>query len=216
MTPTSNITPNGDHSEGVRKEDLRSLSYAEFGQLLDVLVRNVRTTCQERGIRIDAVAPILRSGAVPGCHLASKFGVTVVLPLQYKHTHDASGGVRSYGEPIMPDGIPPHATILLTDANTVTGEIARRAAADIRAVFPVCRIIFASVMLDISVKTLAGIDSLIWVRHTNERRTLSRDAARRAGIPDDVYIFPWEDLDEQWNEIQAAQSISHPESEGTK
>jgi len=156
------------------------------------------------------------SGAFPGCHLASKLGVTDVLPLQYKHTYDPSRPVRSYRDPIMPHGISARATILLTDTNTVTGEIARRAAADIRAVLPPCRIVFASVMLDISVKTLAGIDFLISACRTNERRTLSRDAARRARISDDVYIFPWEDLDEQWNQIQAAQSISHPESDDTK
>jgi hypoxanthine phosphoribosyltransferase len=195
-----------DHSGSVAKEDLHQLSYGEFGELLDVLVQHVRTVCQEQGIRIDAVAPILRSGAFPGCHLASKLGVTDILTLQYKHTYDPSQPVRSYRDPIIPHCLAADATILLADTNTVTGEIARRAVADIRAVLPECRIVFASVMLDISVETLAGIDFLIYARRTNERRTLSREEARRVGTSDEVYIFPWEDLEEQWNEIQAAQS----------
>ena len=61
---------------------------------------------------------------------------------------------------------------------------------------PGCRIVFATVMLDISVETLPGIDFLISARRTNERRTLSREAVHGAGISGDVYIFPWEELDE--------------------
>lgn len=194
-----------DHFDCVRKEDLRLLSYAEFGELLEMLTRNVLTACHERGVRIAAVAPILRSGAFPGCHLASKLRVADVLPLQYKHTYDQARPLHPQDRvPIwthraLTDGI-----ILIADTNAVTGRIAQRAAADIRAALPDRHIIFASVMRDISLETLPEIDLLISARRTNERRTLSCDAARRAGVSNDVYIFPWEDLDEQWDEIQAA------------
>jgi hypothetical protein len=194
--------------QSVSREELRQLSYAEFGHLLDLLVRNVRGALQEHGIQIDAIAPILRSGAFPGCHLASKLGVAEILPIQYKHTYDPSEPVRSFRDPSIPRNVSTCSAILLVDTNTVTGEIARRAAADIRALLPDCRIIFASVMLDISVKALPGIDLIISVRRTNELRSLSDDAARSAGISSDVCIFPWEDLDEQWSEIQAAQLIA--------
>jgi len=200
-----------DQLEGIRKEELRPLSYAEFGQLLDELTWKVLAACREHDIRIEAVAPILRSGAFPGCHLASKLGVADVLPLQYKHTYDPSCPVHTcHRSPILTHGISLKAAILLTDTNTVTGEIAQHAAADIRAVLPGCRILFASVMLDISLDALPEIDAVISARRTNERRTLSRDEASRVGVPNDVYIFPWEEIEEQWDQIQAARSAPAP------
>jgi hypothetical protein len=200
-----------DHFKSVQTEDLRPLSYAEFGQLLETLTGNAIAACRERGIRVGAVAPILRSGAFPGCHLASQLGVIDVLPLQYKHTDDPLRPVHSLGRvPLLTQGIAEDAIILIADTNTVTGSIAQRAAADLRAVLPASRIIFASVMLDISIEALSGIEFLISARRTNERRTLSREAARRVGVSNDVYIFPWEKIDEQWEQIQAARSAMNP------
>jgi hypothetical protein len=195
-----------DHLESVHREDLRALSYYEFGQLLEMLTRNVLGTCRERGIQIDLVAPILRSGGFPGFHLASKLKVSLVLPLQYPHTYASSCSVRRFHRNlILPDGLPVDATVLITDTNTVTGEVARCAAADMRAVLPDCRIVFASVMLDISLDSLPGIDCVIAARRTNERRTLCQEAAQRVGVSNDVYIFPWEEVEEQWEQIQAAE-----------
>src|SRR5215472_7175506 len=97
----------GEHLEGVHREELRALSYSEFGELLEVLTRNVLDTCRERGIEIDAVAPILRSGAFPGLHLASKLKVSLVLPLQYQHTYASSSSLRRFHRNlILPDGLP--------------------------------------------------------------------------------------------------------------
>jgi len=203
MTSQS-LYPN--HIRHIRKEDLRLLSYAEFGQLLEILTDKVFAACQERRLRIDAVAPILRSGAFPGCHLASKLGVTGVFPLQYKHTCDADQPLLSrYRGPTLTSGIPDNGVILVADTNTVTGEIAQRAAADIRAELPESRIFFASVMLDVSLEAIPGVDVMVSARRTNERRTVPREAARRAGIWNEVFIFPWENFNEQWSEIRAAQ-----------
>jgi hypothetical protein len=192
--------------EAIRKSDLCLLGYAEFGQLLETLTENVRVLCRERSIRIDAVAPILRSGAFPGCHLASKLGVVDVLPLQYKHTYDPVNPIhRHHGVPKLTRDLS-GAVILLADTNTVTGEIAQRAAADLRAAWPKSTIVFASVMLDVSLKSIPNVDFLVPAQRTNERRTLSRDAAIGAGISNDVFVFPWEEIEEQWREIQKVQS----------
>ena len=72
----------------INRSDLRMLSYTEFGCLLDALTANVASVCAERQLRIDVVAPILRSGGITGCHLASKLDVNAMMPLQYKHTYD--------------------------------------------------------------------------------------------------------------------------------
>src|SRR5688500_14118656 len=106
--------------QAIRKSDLRLISYAELGQLLGTLTENILEACRERSIRINMVAPILRSGAFPGCHLASKLNVLDILPLQYKHTYDRTQPIRRH------QGVPTpmltrnlnRATILLADTNT--------------------------------------------------------------------------------------------------
>ena len=78
----------------INRSDLRTLSYTEFGCLLDALTANVVSACAKRQLRIDVVAPILRGGGITGCHLAAKLGVNAMMPLQYKHTYDPARPIR--------------------------------------------------------------------------------------------------------------------------
>ena len=122
--------------------ELRALSYAKFGQLLEKLTSKVMAVARERRLRIDAVAPILRSGALPGCHLAAKLGVVTVLPLQYKHTYDRASPIQQHFKiPKLTKNLATNATILIVDTNTVTGEIARSAVADVRARYRKARLV---------------------------------------------------------------------------
>jgi len=189
----------------INRSDLRLLSYAEFGCLLDVLTANVVSACTERQLRIDVVAPILRSGGITGCHLASKLGVTAMMPLQYQHTYDPASPIRrQFSIPTFTIEPQDSVVILMADTNTVTGEIARSAARDLRMKWPDSTILFASSILDLSIEQLPDVDLLISAQRSNERRTISVEKAMRIGVSNDVLIFPWEDIEEQWSEIQAA------------
>ena len=189
----------------INRSDLRTLSYAEFGRLLEVLTANVVSACTERRLRIDVVAPILRSGGITGCHLASKLGVTAIMPLQYTHTYDPVIPIRrQFSIPTLSIEPQDSAVILMADTNTVTGEVVRFAARELRTKWPSSTILFASVMLDVSIERLPDVDVLISAQRTNERRTVSLENAARIGVSNEVVIFPWEDVDEQWLEIQAA------------
>jgi hypothetical protein len=67
------------------RTDLVPLTYAELGTILDQLTARVAAHCDATGTRYDLVAPILRSGAFTGMHLASRLGIVRTLPLQYKY-----------------------------------------------------------------------------------------------------------------------------------
>ncbi len=189
----------------INRSDLRMVSYAEFGRLLDVLTANVVSACADRALRIDVVAPILRSGGITGCHLASKLGVTAIVPLQYKHTYNAASPIRrSFSIPALTTEPENPVVVLMADTNTVTGEVARHAARDLRMKWPASTILFASVILDVSIEQLPDVDMLISAQRSNERRTVSVEHATRIGVSNDILIFPWEDLEEQWLEVQAA------------
>jgi len=189
----------------INRSDLRMLSYTEFGCLLDALTANVVSACTERQLRIDVVAPILRSGGITGCHLASKLGVSAMMPLQYQHTYDPASPIRrQFSIPTFTIEPQDSVVILMADTNTVTGEIARSAARDLRMKWPDSTILFASSILDLSIEQLPDVDLLISAQRSNERRTISVEKAMRIGVSNDVLIFPWEDIEEQWSEIQAA------------
>lgn len=181
------------------------LSYTEFGCLLEVLTGNVVSACTERQLRIDVVAPILRSGGITGCHLASKLGVTAMLPLQYQHTYDPMSPIRrQFSIPSFAAEPQQSVVVLMADTNTVTGEVARYAARDLRMKWPASTILLASVILDLSIEQLPNVDLLISAQRSNERRTVSVENAMKVGVSNELLIFPWEDVEEQWLEVQAA------------
>lgn len=186
------------------------LSYGEFGCLLDALTANVVSACTERRLRIDVVAPILRSGGITGCHLASKLGVNAMMPLQYKHTYDPARLIhRQFSVPTFTAEPQASLVVLMADTNTVTGEVARYAARDLRMKWPASTILFASVILDLSIEQLPDVDMLISAQRSNERRSVSAEGAMRVGVSNEVLVFPWEDTEEQWREIQAAAGEGH-------
>jgi hypothetical protein len=189
----------------INRSDLRRLSYTEFGCLLDVLTANVVSACTERHLRVDVVAPILRSGGITGCHIASKLGVTAMVPLQYTHTYDPASPIRrQFSIPTFTSEPQGPVVVLVADTNTVTGEVARYAARDLRMKWSASTILFASVVLDLSIEQLPDVDMLISAQRSNERRTVSLDNAMSIGVSNELLVFPWEDIEEQWSEIQAA------------
>jgi hypothetical protein len=192
----------------INRSDLRTLTYEEFAGLLDMLTAKVKSACSERRLRIDVVAPILRSGGITGCHLASKLGVSAMLPLQYKHTYDPASPIRrQFSIPTFATEPQDAVVVLMVDTNTVTGEVATHAARDLRMKWPASTILFASVMLDLSIQQLPDVELLISAQRSNERRTVAADIAMKIGVSNDVLVFPWEELQEQWLEIQAAQHL---------
>jgi hypothetical protein len=188
----------------VRRSDLCPLSYAEFGALLDTLTATVRAFRDEGGRPIDIVAPILRSGAATGTHLASRLGIQRMLPVQYKY--DARGApTRIFEPPRLDEANASVRGILLADTNTVRGAIATCAAADLRARFPDASIYLASVVVDCALSAIASVDGVFFAVQSNEARSVDREEARARGVSDAVWIFPWEDPEEQWREILATQ-----------
>jgi hypothetical protein len=189
----------------INRSDLRTLSYAEFGCLLDALTANVMSACTKRQLRIDVVAPILRSGGTTGCHLASKLGVNAMMPLQYQHTYDPARPIRrQFSLPNFTAAAPDPVVVLMADTNVVTGEVATYAARDLRMKWPVSTILFASAILDLSIEQLPDVDMLISAQRSNERRSVSVENAMKIGVSNEVLVFPWEDAEVQWVEIQAA------------
>src|SRR4051812_21182535 len=61
--------------------DINSMSWEEYGTALQRLSKKV----QASGFTFDAIAPIMRSGAIPGSALAIHLRIAKIIPLQFKY-----------------------------------------------------------------------------------------------------------------------------------
>lgn len=190
-----------------KRDDLRQISYQEFGVILAKLEKQVKDYCTNNNLRFDLIVPILRSGGFPGLHLASKLKIMNILPAQYKYEYlPEESIVKKFEFPNLVHELPQTLNILVTDSNTVWGAIARKVVEDVVTKFPSSTIYFASVNLDQSIKELPGVEKIFYGELSNEKGELSKEEASEKGIPNDVIIFPWENIEEQWEEINASQS----------
>lgn len=186
----------------IQKSDLRQITYQEFGEILGNLEKQV-VDCE---VKFDLIVPILRSGAFTGFHLASKLQISNILPAQYKYEYlPKERMVKKFELPELLFDLPEKANILITDSNTVWGGIAKQVIKDIGSKYPKAKLYFASANLDQSIKELENVEKVFYGALSNEKRELSPEEAKEKGIANDVFIFPWEDLEEQWSEINASQ-----------
>jgi hypoxanthine phosphoribosyltransferase len=184
----------------IARQDLRSVNYAEFGQMLTKLTEAVVTG----GENYTLVVPILRSGGFSGLHIASKLRITNILPAQYKTVPKPSVHLTKkfdFPELTYDVGEMPH--ILVTDTNTVSGNTARQVIEDLQKKWPAAAIDFATICLDQALLQAPVGRNVYYAALSNEARHLSATEATERSISNDILIFPWENLDEQWQEIQA-------------
>lgn len=190
----------------IKKSDLRQITYGEFGEMLAKLENQVVNYCKENEVKFDLIVPILRSGAFSGFHLASKLSVSNILPAQYKYEYEPSERcIKKFEFPELLFELPDSPNILITDSNTVWGGIAEKVIKDVKKKYPSSKVFFASANLDQSISKVDGIEQVFWGELSNEKRELTPDQAKDKGITNDIIIFPWEDLEEQWYEINTSQ-----------
>lgn len=194
-----------DGDQVVSKSDLHQIDYNEFGCLVQVLADNVSGWIA-RNTEIDVIVPILRSGGFTALHLAADLGITNILPAQYKYTYGKTiDTVKKFELPDPLFELPFEPTILVVDTNTVEGRIATKVIRDLRLRFANAKIVFASLVLDAALTELTGVDELLCARQSNESRSLSVSEAAERSISNELLVFPWENLEEEWEAIDRLQ-----------
>lgn len=189
-----------------KKEDFIKVSWEEYEKTLDILYKKVSKYLNENKIKIDVVVPILRGGAFPGLMLTFKLHMLRVLPVQYKYFY-----VRENIELRKMLGIPkniklPKApTFLLVENNHCFGLTAKVAAEDLKKDYPGCKIIYTAEHMDYSYQDVVNADVTFYGKLSNETRALNEDEAREKGLTFKLYLFPWENLTEEWETVQAKQ-----------
>lgn len=191
-----------------KKSDFKQLSWEEYGKTLEILYRKLNKYVKEGGIKIDAVVPILRGGAIPGTYLAYKFHVLRVLPIQY-HYRFVKNKIelrQILGVSRKALNLPAKSTFLLVEGNHCFGLTATNAAKDIKKIFPDCKIIYAADHMDYSYQKIDDVDAIFYGKLTNETRGLTKKECPKKGVENPLsYLFPWENITEEWVTVQGKQ-----------
>lgn len=204
------------HLEEYRKEDFERLSWQDYAENMEEIYHKIDEYLEEKNIEVDAIVPILRGGNFLGTYLAYKLGVLRINPVQYKYFFDEEGEIHLQKlQSIDTEKLPEDPVLLLTEDNHCFGTTAELAAKELKEQIPECTIIYAADHIDFSYKENKYADVLFYGRLTNETRELSKKEAEEKGINPYSHLLPWENLEEEWQTVQAKQ-YSYQDEEAAK
>ena len=188
----------------IQRSELKEMSYQDFGELVNIVTEKIQKYAQDNELHFHLIVPILRSGAFTGLHIASKLKITNILPAQYKYSYTPTVTIdKKFDFPKLQYTIPQNANILIVDTNTVHKRIATKVIQDVQELYPKATLYFASASLDQSVKSLENVKTIFYGVLSNEARLLSLEEANALSITNDINIFPWENIEEEWIAINA-------------
>lgn len=191
-----------------KKEDFRPVSWEEYGQTLEALYQKVNKHLIKNKIKIDAIVPIYRAGAIPAAYLASKLGILRILPVQYKYFFKGNDAElkKIYGFSKKNVELPKSPTFLLVEGDHCFGLTAETAAKDLKKEFPSSRIIYAADHMDYSYQKNKYAEVIFYGKLTNECRELSVKKCREKGVENPVsYLLPYLVLEEEYETTQGKQ-----------
>lgn len=178
-----------------KKSDFRSISWEEYGDVLEVLCKKVRAYIKKENIEIDMVVPILRGGAFPGTFLSYKLNLLRIYPMQFKYL--SRGGVLKL---IKMRTIPAQKdikTVLVVENNHCFGETAKQVIREVKKKLPNATILYAAAFMDASHTELEDASKIFYGILTNETGQLSQEEIKRKGINGKLSLFPWEGIAEE-------------------
>lgn len=191
-----------------KKSDFKKVSWDEYSKTLEMLYRKLNKYVKKQRVKIDAVVPILRAGAIPGTYLAYKFHILRILPVQY-HYRFVKNKIelrQLLSISAMALDFPDRPTFLLVEGNHCFGLTASTAAKDIKKTFPGCKIIYAADHMDYSYQKIDNVDATFYGKLTNETRVLTRKECLKKGVENSLsYLFPWENVAEEWTTVKGKQ-----------
>jgi len=191
-----------------KKNNYYAQNWSEYNEELTKLTKKIVAYVTEGKITIDAVVPLLRGGNIPGTFLAYTLDILTILPVQYKYffVKDKCELRRIHGinKKLVFRKDP---TFLLIEGNHCYGNQARYAAADLKVVFPKCRIIYGASNIDYNYQHVVKDAQVVFYGNlTNCCKELTNEECKKLGIEyKKDLLFPWEKIDEEWEIIEKKQ-----------
>ncbi len=175
---------------------LNPMFWQEYGAAIETLADKIR----QADIAFDAIAPILRSGGIPGNLLAIRFQITRIIPLQFKYRSDRAIPDQINSMPLRrtPDPL----TILICENNTSTGGTARAAVAHLKKLAPHSRLHYGTVAKVFGAPdSFEGVDACYFGVHTNERFLATPAQITQLSLRPGITLFPWETAEHELAEM---------------
>lgn len=176
------------------------MSYMEFESIVDTLIYKIN----DSGITFQAVAPILRSGAIPATIIANKLRIPTMLPIHVRLESD-SNEIK----PLLPFVLPLEnclgeaPNILIVETNTITGKTAEKSFEIIKGNISNANIYYATVgrvYRKPEIK-LEMFKDYFWGIITDELFEANDDDKLKMNIRPKITIYPWETAEFELEEI---------------
>ncbi|GEM_PF-6547906 len=131
-----------------------TLSWNEYGQLVEEVWQKLRAELTARSIKIDAVIMVIREGCFTALPLAYKLNSYKVIPIQYKYfLNDGSNELKQIAKiPELTYSLPEAPIFLLCDTWPCGGKTKDLVIAEFKQKWPKAKFVFASIFEDDSVK----------------------------------------------------------------
>lgn len=191
-----------------KKENYTVQSWDEYSIELDKLTDKIVAYVKESSLSVDAVVPLLRGGNIPATYLAYTLDVLVILPVQYKYffLEDKCElrRLQSINKELVFKKDP---VFLLVEGNHCYGNQAKYAAADLKAAYPECRIVYGASNMDYNYQEVVKEAEVSFYGNlTNCCKELSDEECKRLNLEyEKELLFPWEKIEEEWEIIEMKQ-----------
>lgn len=181
-------------------EDINLMSWEEFGKLCDKLVEDIKSF----GVKLDAVAPILRNGMIPATVIANKLEIINVIPIHLKYFYNPTE-IRLMLPIVEPLSIKNSPNILVVESNTSSGESAGKAYALLQQKFPNSDIYYATVtrVFKKPLNNLSVYKACLYGTLTDEDIIATQEEKRKYSLRDGITIFPWETAERELSAINS-------------
>ena len=175
------------------------MSWQEFGNIFEALLKKIEKYICENNITFDAVIPILRSGGVPASAMAIHFNIPNMLPIQLK----SFGNKLKCIMPLRKFDFPSQAPcFLICETNTLTGKTAKEVISITKKQYPSAKIFYSTIAKVYGgPNSFDGVEKYFYGIQTNENFIASIDEEKTLGIRRNITIFPWEIADAELKEI---------------
>lgn len=180
------------------QEDTNKMTYDEFGKIIDDLVSKIESS----GIKFEAVAPILRSGAIQGMMLAIKLKIFKVIPLGLKSNYETGEIDELFTVPEVE--LRGNSNILICENNTYSGHTATKAIALLQRKYPKATLYYATIAKVYGgPESFDGIKDYFYGVKTNEMFKADQLESVRLNLRPNITIFPWENTEDELKDINA-------------
>ncbi|MEK7218517.1 MAG: phosphoribosyltransferase [Patescibacteria group bacterium] len=188
-------------------DNMNPMEWGEFGKAMDTLIRKLEKYMKDTGVKFNLIAPILRSGGIPGAMVAIHFNIVTMLPIQLKRLPGSMEPVEVIVTKLN-WGVPKDPVVLICENNTGHGTTARKAIRIMRQKYPEARLFYATVTKAYGgPDALDGVEEYFYGALTDELFVASAEDIRKKHIRPNAVLFPWEILEEEVNETNKLNGV---------